>query len=313
MNPYHVDSLLQLSDTELCTALSVLFILCLTSGTCRLDYHRPENRRFFLALYKHMFFLEKRGCPRTVLEFCKLILSLDPENDPLGMLLLIDFLSLRAREYTFLSRMFQEWEAHQNLSQLPNFAFSVSLALYQHSQQDDFSAEEEKNAHEKACNLIQQALIMFPGELTVVVVVDGTAQRPSALTLLITLNVGRCCNLWKEPMVMSWLEQNVRAVLRLVDNKETIVQECEMRRKARYQCAPMNIHRHVILSEIKGVSSVLPLEEDLQEGDEAGAARDLNQGVNRPMAAMRDMLANLLFQEPPREDNPDEEADAEWD
>lgn len=26
------------------------------------------------------------------------------------MLLMIDFLSLRAREYTFLTRMFQEWE-----------------------------------------------------------------------------------------------------------------------------------------------------------------------------------------------------------
>lgn len=28
------------------------------------------------------------------------------------MLLLIDFLSLRAREYTFLTRMFQEWEVN---------------------------------------------------------------------------------------------------------------------------------------------------------------------------------------------------------
>lgn len=36
--------------------------------------------------------------------------SLDPENDPLCVLLLIDFLCLRAREYTFLTRMFQEWE-----------------------------------------------------------------------------------------------------------------------------------------------------------------------------------------------------------
>lgn len=36
--------------------------------------------------------------------------SLDPENDPLCVLLLIDFLSLRAREYTFLTRLFQEWE-----------------------------------------------------------------------------------------------------------------------------------------------------------------------------------------------------------
>lgn len=31
-------------------------------------------RAFYLALYKHMMFLEKRGCPRTALEYCKLIL-----------------------------------------------------------------------------------------------------------------------------------------------------------------------------------------------------------------------------------------------
>lgn len=31
-------------------------------------------RSFYLALYKQMSFLEKRGCPRTALEYCKLIL-----------------------------------------------------------------------------------------------------------------------------------------------------------------------------------------------------------------------------------------------
>lgn len=45
--------------------------------------------------------------------------------------------------------------------------------------------------------------------------------------------------------------------------------------------------------------------------DEAGAVQDLNQGVNRLMAAMRDMLANIQFQEPPRDDNP--EGDGDWD
>ncbi|KAG8437545.1 hypothetical protein GDO86_008308 [Hymenochirus boettgeri] len=398
MNPYHIDSLLQLSDVcrlqddqEMARELidralyslecSFHPIFSLTSGTCRLDYCRPENRGFFLALFKHMYFLEKRGCPRTALEICKLILSLDPDNDPLCMLLLIDFLSLRAREYSFLSRMFQEWEAHRNLSQLPNFAFSVPLALYQLSQQDDLTVEEEKTAREKASSLIQQSLIMFPGVL--LTLLDSCGVMPDAavashpffgsvaqisqtpaLTLLINLYVGRCHTLWKEPTVMSWLEQNVREVLRLVDNNEPIVNECEMRRMVRYQSAPRNIHRHVILSEIKGATSSLPVEvtsqpilgfdplpptdsivsytrpertnrptnegtlslffrsllpnfnlqgEPLQEGDEAGAARDLNRGVNRLMAAMRDMLANIQFQEPPREDNPDQEADEEWD
>lgn len=50
-------------------------------------------------------------------------------------------------------------------------------------------------------------------------------------------------------------------------------------------------------------------EEDMEV---ARAGQELNQEVNRLMVAMRDMLANIRFQEPPREDNPyrDEE---EWD
>ena len=37
-------------------------------------------RSFYLALYKQMSFLEKRGCPRTALEFCKLILRWVPAS-----------------------------------------------------------------------------------------------------------------------------------------------------------------------------------------------------------------------------------------
>ncbi|XP_063190947.1 ribosome quality control complex subunit TCF25 isoform X3 [Chroicocephalus ridibundus] len=181
LEPYHVDSLLLLSDVcrmqedqemarelveQALYSLECSFhpLFSLTSGTCRLDYRRPENRSFFLALFKHLMLLEKRGCPRTALEFCKLILSLDPENDPLCVLLLIDFLSLRAREYTFLTRMFQEVESHRNLSQLPNFAFSVPLAYFFLSQQEERSELEQSQAREKAARLIQLALIMFPSE-----------------------------------------------------------------------------------------------------------------------------------------------------
>ncbi|XP_063802008.1 ribosome quality control complex subunit TCF25 [Pseudophryne corroboree] len=397
-NPYHVDSLLQLSDVcrlqedqemardlveRALYSLECAFhpVFSLTSGTCRLDYCRTENRGFFLALFKHMIFLEKRGCPRTALEFCKLILSLDPENDPLCMLLLIDYLSLRAREYVFLRRMYEEWESHRNLSQLPNFAFSVPLAVLQYSQQEEVSEPEQGTAYGRASHLLQQALIMFPGVLLPLLEACGVQpdaavashaffgtvaqiSQPAALSQLISLYVGRCHSLWKDPAIMSWLEQNVREVLRMVDSSEPIVKECEARRKIRYQSAPRNVHRHVILSEIKGTNAALPLEvtsqpvlsfdplppldsvvsytrpertnrpsnegtlslffrsllpnfnlqgEALAEGDEAGAVQDLNRGVNRLMAAMRDMLANIQFQEPPREDNQDEEADAEWD
>ncbi|XP_010577859.1 PREDICTED: transcription factor 25 isoform X2 [Haliaeetus leucocephalus] len=355
-------------------------VFSLTSGTCRLDYRRPENRAFFLALFKHLMFLEKRGCPRTALEFCKLILSLDPENDPLCVLLLIDFLSLRAREYTFLTRMFQEWESHRNLSQLPNFAFSVPLAYFFLSQQEERSELELSQARERAAQLIQLALIMFPSVLMLLLDhcsvqpdarvashsffgLNAQISQPPALNQLTSLYVGRTHSLWKDPAVMAWLETNVHEVLRMVDARDPLVEESEHKRKMRYQSAPRNIYRHIILSEMKEATAALPLEVTSQpvmgfdplppldsivsytrpertnhpsnestlslffrsllpnfnlqgdirhDGDEeAGAGQDLNQGVNRLMAAMRDMLANIQFQEPPRDDNP--EGDGDWD
>ncbi|KAG5269948.1 hypothetical protein AALO_G00186940 [Alosa alosa] len=400
LNPYHIDSLLQLSDVcriqedqemarDLIERALYSFecafhpVFSLTSGTSRLDYLRPENRAFYLAVYKHMMFLEKRGCPRTALEYCKLILSLDPDNDPLCMLLLVDFLCLRCREYSPLIRLYEEWEVHRNLSQLPNFAFSVALSYFQLSLQEDCPTDESLKLRQKSDKLLQGALIMFPGAL--MPLLDLLSVQPDsavsshaffgpqsqmgqspALAQLVALYVGRNHTLWKEAAVLLWLEGNVGEVLRRVDTQDPQVEDCLNKRKSRYQSAPRNIHRHVILSEIKEATSTLPLEvttqpvmgfdplppldsvasynrperqnggaanestlslffrsllpnfnlqggirpEDNQEVARAG--RELNQEVNRLMVAMRDMLANIQFQEPPREDNPDRDEE-EWD
>lgn len=401
MNPYHIDSLLQLSDVcriqedqemarDLIERALYTFecafhpVFSLTSGNCRLDYQRPENRAFYLAVYKHMMFLEKRGCPRTALEYCRLILSLDPDADPLCMLLLIDFLSLRSREYLFLLRLYQEWEVHRNLSQLPNFAFSVALSHFHLSQQEDQAGPEERDGlRGRADLLLQNALIMFPGVL--MPLLDLCTVQPDAavsshaffgpqsqlgqspaLAELVGLYVGRTHSLWREAGVLLWLEEAVREVLRRVDSKDPLVEDCQNKRKQRYQSAPRNIHRHVLLSEIKEATSTLPLDVttqpvmgfdplppldslssytrperqsvgasnestlslffrsllpnfNLQGGQRpeddlevARAGRELNQEVNRLMVAMRDMLANIQFQEPPREDNPDRDEE-EWD
>ncbi|XP_062242148.1 transcription factor 25 [Platichthys flesus] len=400
LNPYHIDSLLQLSDVcriqedqemarDLIERAMYSFecafhpLFNLTSGTSRLDYLRPENRAFYLALYKHTMFLEKRGCPRTALEYCKLILSLDPDSDPLCMLLLIDFLMLRSREYQPLLQLYQDWEEHRNLSQLPNFAFSTALCHFHLSQQEDMDPEESDKQKRKADVMLQNALIMFPGVLMPLldlctVQPDATVAshvffgpksqigQPPALAELTSLYVGRSCSVWREAAVMLWLEESVKEVLHRVDTKDPLVVDCQNKRKQRYQSAPRNIHRHVLLSEIKEATSSLPLEVttqpvmgfdplppldsvisytrperqyvgasnestlslffrsllpnfnlqgDLRQEDDmevARAGQELNQEVNRLMVAMRDMLANIRFQEPPREDNPyrDEE---EWD
>uniref|UniRef100_UPI0037E74A28 ribosome quality control complex subunit TCF25 n=1 Tax=Semicossyphus pulcher TaxID=241346 RepID=UPI0037E74A28 len=400
LNPYHIDSLLQLSDVcriqedqemarDLIERALYSFecafhpLFSLTSGTSRLDYMRPENRAFYLALYKHMMFLEKRGCPRTALEYCKLILSLDPDSDPLCMLLLIDFLTLRSREYHSLLQLYQDWEVHRNLSQLPNFAFSTALCHFHLSQQEDLDPEEGDKQRHKADVMLQNALIMFPGVLMPLldlctVQPDTTVSshaffgpksqigQPAALAELTSLYVGRTCSLWREAAVMLWLEESVKEVLRRVDAKDPLVEDCQNKRKQRYQSAPRNIHRHVLLSEIKEATSSLPLEVtsqpvmgfdplppldsvmsytrperqhvgasnestlslffrsllpnfNLQGGlrqeddmEVARAGQELNQEVDRLMVAMREMLANIRFQEPPRDDNPYRDED-EWD
>lgn len=400
LNPYHIDSLLQLSDVcriqedqemarDLIERALYSFecachpLFSLTSGTSRLDYLRPENRAFYLALYKHMMFLEKRGCPRTALEYCKLILSLDPDSDPLCMLLLIDYLTLRSREYRSLLQLYQDWEEHRNLSQLPNFAFSTALCHFHLSQQEDMDPEESNKERHKADQKLQNALIMFPGVL--IPLLDLCTVQPDAtvtshaffgpksqlgqspaLAELTALYVGRTHSLWREAAVMLWLEESVKEVLRRVDAKDPLVEDCQNKRKQRYQSAPRNIHRHVLLSEIKEATSSLPFEVtsqpvmgfdplpplesvlsytrperqhvgatnestlslffrsllpnfNLQGGprqeddmEVARAGQELNQEVNRLMVAMRDMLANIRFQEPPREDNPYRD-DEEWD
>ena len=99
----------------------------LAVGTSRLDYKRQENRSFFIALFRHLNFVGARACYRTALEFAKMILSLDPD-DPVGILLLIDFYAIRAQQYKWFVSLYDELEPSKNLSQLPNWAYSIAVA-----------------------------------------------------------------------------------------------------------------------------------------------------------------------------------------
>lgn len=173
--PYHIDSLIQLS--ELCKmsddhamaseliehalfALESSFhsMFNLTNQYCRLNYSIQENRALFIVLFKHSQFLESRACSRTALEISKLILSLDPDNDPLAMILVVDFYAIRAKQYDWLVQLYDEWEVKNNLSQLPNMAYSYAMALF-------YLAKTNENNVELSNLAIQYALLMFPGVL----------------------------------------------------------------------------------------------------------------------------------------------------
>ncbi|CAA9997450.1 unnamed protein product [Nesidiocoris tenuis] len=273
-HPYHVDALLQLSDLcKLSDDLSMaaefiqraLYSLecafhpsfVIASGKCRLDYRRQENRSLYISLFKHMLSIGSRACYRTALEFAKLILSLDPEGDPLAIILAMDFYALRAQEYDWLLKMFNECEPTRNLSQLPNFAYSIAVAYFQRGDVEAAHAQ------------LQKALIQFPGVLLALtekcsVQVDSrilsssfftepSIKQSKSLTQLETLYVARSYHVWKESELLPWLENNVHQVLDRVEAGDPLVEEWAGYRQTRYPATPRNILRHILLLDMKDV------------------------------------------------------------
>lgn len=80
------------------------------------------------------------------------------ENDPLAVVLMIDFYALKAQEYAWFIEFFNTFESKKNLSQLPNMAYAIALAHF-------FNAKNDSRSLVIADDFLQKALLMFPGVL----------------------------------------------------------------------------------------------------------------------------------------------------
>eukprot|EP00045_Choanoeca_perplexa_P012014 m.129563 g.129563 ORF g.129563 m.129563 type:complete len:708 (-) comp15851_c0_seq5:245-2368(-) len=293
-HPYHIDSLLQLSevckvsgDRQTAGDLVERAIYCLQAsfhpnfkpqtGCCRLNYAVYENRGLFLALYRHIDFLSHRGCWRTGLEFNKFLLSLSPE-DPLGAILWLDWFALRAGEYGYLRQMAVEWQQSRHLDKLPNFAFSTALAAFLQAQEVD-NTDQQQLLTSQAEDQLQDALMRFPSFLTMMADKCHANIRPDILAcphfqpalspnhsernirMLLTLYVERCHDLWKPEHVMSWLHTGAEILmLRLTTGPIDQVDRYTTERKNNYPQLPVSIQRHVVLADIGSVMAFLPTE-----------------------------------------------------
>ncbi|XP_066156693.1 ribosome quality control complex subunit TCF25 [Euwallacea fornicatus] len=275
--PYHVNALIQMSDLcklseDLAMAAELIQralyfqefafhpLFNIAQGHCRLDYRRQENRPLYITLFKHLSFLGGRACSRTALEFCKVLLSLDPQGDPLAVKLVMDFYALRAKEHQWLVDFVGEMDTSFHLMQLPNFAFSTAVAWFYLGEIG------------KADEALQDALLMFPIVLLPLlekcsIQIDSRVsshsffaslnekKAPSALISLVLLYVNRNYHLWKDVDLLPWLEKNVHQVLDKVDKMDPLVEEYKDKRLKRFSGPlPLSICRHLVLSDdAKGV------------------------------------------------------------
>eukprot|EP01135_Chromosphaera_perkinsii_P006244 Nk52_evm5s470 gene=Nk52_evmTU5s470 len=271
MYPYHIDCLLQLSDvfkmhgdTQMSIEMIERALYCYEMsfhisfnpalGTCTMDYKCFENRGLFISLIKYSMILAQKGCWRTALEFCKLVLGLDPERDPMGALLCIDFFALQSNQQDYLLRLFFEWEKVRKLSLLPNFAFSIPLAMFTRNDSTSSRIIESgsSNARRKPGHgvpdltdadidsYLQRALMQFP--MMVVPLMEkcninissklsshpyfsevtyafGTANSAyESINRVCKLYIERSHSVWKEPNVIAWLERNLEEVMDKMGN-----------------------------------------------------------------------------------------------
>ncbi|VDM32497.1 unnamed protein product [Hydatigera taeniaeformis] len=307
--PYHVDTLLHLSDylmhqdqseaavdmmERALYACQSSFHLTFNFATasCRMDYRVQENRSFFVAIFRYLFYVASRSCYRAALEYSKALLLLDPDNDPLAIVLGIDFLAISSEEYEFLTSFYDAWNPKRNLNLLPNFAFSMPLVRWLQRNRPR-KRKQGRDVLEPAeiDKMLQDALIMFPGFLTRLmhhVKVGGTdnldksvlfgkevrLSESESLSRLLDLYVSQSRYHWQEPDVLAWLETNVVSVLNLVEpvvvgsdsgsvhgrnvQPDERLRLYSERRKRLYTQPPRNILRYIFLRDLPDVPPFVP-------------------------------------------------------
>lgn len=146
-NPYHISTLLQVSEIakqqrDNATASELLeralftfgrsvhstFSGNLAAGKARLDFRRPENREFWLAVWRYIMTLGVRATWRTALEWARLLIAMDPEQDHYCLRLLVDQLALRGRDPQVVVDLVEADHLQRLWKVPPNLAFSVALA-----------------------------------------------------------------------------------------------------------------------------------------------------------------------------------------
>ena len=110
---------------------------------------------------------------------------------------------------------------------------------------------------------LQYALTMFPSALLPLLDKCSIEADPRAAThsffleghgskgleVLVGLYVQRSHHIWKDPVLLPWLERNVNAVLDAVAANSEFVKDCATKRKSRYQVGTNRTNSSKILFE----------------------------------------------------------------
>lgn len=258
-HPYHMDSLITLAEyfkfsgehqmSAEAIAKCLYGLECAwhpmftpLQGNCQLKYDHETNRPFFSALFTHMKDMDMRGCHRSALEICKLLLSVD-SGDPLGAMFCIDYYALRAEEYSWLERFSEEYDSDNSLWLLPNFAYSLPICRFFHEESDSKDIKSD-GGRASSSDLMKQALMLYPSVLKKLVdkvplkeqvwttILNynffGSEETGSpSLDHLINIYVERSHLIWRLPGLQKFLKSSANLVIETLNNGGTDAKDWE--------------------------------------------------------------------------------------
>ncbi|OAX79879.1 hypothetical protein ACJ72_05802 [Emergomyces africanus] len=260
-NPYHISSLLQVSEIakhqgdhavsgdlleralfNIGRSVHSSFGNRLKQGKARLDFNIAANRELWLAGWRYIKNLEMKGTLKTAYEWAKLLLSLDPD-DPYSINLIIDSLAVRGREQDHFIELCSHPFFSGHWENFPNIQCSLALAYFLQRKPAECRSQLRKAMSRYPwifCRLAQELNIEPIPER-----IWGVQAPNQSHELFCELYIARAKDIWNTPEAISVL---VEVGDTLTTNKE-LVEAPEI---------TLGVARHVLLSDIPSVTTHLP-------------------------------------------------------
>ncbi|GLU00914.1 hypothetical protein SLE2022_182490 [Rubroshorea leprosula] len=289
-HPYHLDSLLTMADyfkfvgehqmsadsiAKCLYALECAWHPMFTSfqGNCQLKYSHDANKPLFKALFIHMKNMDRRGCHRSALEVCKLLLSLDLD-DPMGAMFCIDYFALRAGEYAWLEQFSEEYKSDNSLWLFPNFSYSLAVCQFYLEREDSSVDACQDTSKATSADLMNQALMLHPAVLKKLVnkvplkdqawtnILKSSFFRSdqtgvASLDHLINIYVERNYLIWRLPDLQRLLRDGAQLVIESLEHNRNDAKDWACVRKEAFSSGK-NEYSHLLVQDFSDTVPTLP-------------------------------------------------------
>ncbi|KAJ0428376.1 hypothetical protein HanHA300_Chr17g0645441 [Helianthus annuus] len=287
--PYHIDSLITLAEYfkfsgELqmsadSTAKALYALECAwhplftpLQGNCQLKYEHDTNKPFFTTLFAHMKNMDRRGCHRSALELCKLLISLD-SDDPMGALFCVDYFALRSEEYKWLERFSEEYNSDNSMWLYPNFSYSLAICRFYLEREERLKETETKAT---SSDLMKQALMLHPSVVKKLVVKAPLKEQvwskivnhrffgkdetgSESLDHLINIYVEKSYIIWRLPELHNFLKDTALSVIEKMEINQSEARDWACVREEAF-ASNKNEYSHLMVSDFSDSTPTIPPE-----------------------------------------------------